>query len=710
MDLHLPYFKVEEVGELNALSDHIGWGLRDLQVPMSWMETKGEGVVVMVIDSGVANHPDIGDNELKNYSKSFVDEGFQDYVGHGCILPADKIYTSIYGLQKIEDAFNSVNGNIYFIDDAIVKDVSYDNFFTLSMNKIGHTEPKKINAIHKLKYFGSIYNVKTKEGNLGLTPWHLVYVLSSRRGLKKTIKKVRADELKIGDRILTSGISDCFINYNEIFNEDSNNKIILNEDLAYIMGLICSDGHLIKKKTQYRLSFHNTNYELGTNFKNLINKIFNIEVKFRERIIEGNKPCGEWYFDNKFVFKFFEKLGIPRGCKSTSLKLPVCITNSPHSVIFSFYSGYIDGDGSICKKSGRIRIISSSKDFVEESKLLLRTLGIRASSFNHVYLKEKKCKIKNKSCCYCLRISSDIRLTNSLRIKRNNKYSKGQSRVSSKIISIDKSHYDGYLYDLTVEDNNNYVANGLIVSNTHVSGIISAKNNAIGIVGVAPLAKIISVKVIDKYGRATDRVLKRALEYAESIKPDIINLSLGSYSKQTSLERVYKRLIYDLNIPIVCASGNSGKKGVMYPAKYPFTISVGSYKQGRGISEFSSYCEKLEHVDFVAPGEEILSTHLNGKYAVMSGTSMAAPFMSGIIALLISKYKKNNQSYTVEEIRNLLAASSINLGEKKKDSMFGYGIINIERALREIEGYNLASIEPKEKSWIDKLKEKIKWK
>lgn len=244
---------------------------------------------------------------------------------------------------------------------------------------------------------------------------------------------------------------------------------------------------------------------------------------------------------------------------------------------------------------------------------------------------------------------------------------------------------------------------------THVGGIIASKNNAFGVVGVAPSSKIISVKALNKFGSTNDTVLKKALEYAVKIRPDIINLSLGSYSPQPTLEPLYKKLTYELNIPIVCAAGNYGKKGVMWPARYPYTISVGSYKEGHSLSDFSSYSND-KFIDFVAPGDEILSTYLNKKYAILSGTSMAAPFLSGILALLISKYKKNNKTYTVEELRAVLAAASIDMGEKGVDNKFGYGIINIARALREIDGYGLSEAVSPKKSWCERLKDKIRWK
>lgn len=240
---------------------------------------------------------------------------------------------------------------------------------------------------------------------------------------------------------------------------------------------------------------------------------------------------------------------------------------------------------------------------------------------------------------------------------------------------------------------------------THLTGIIGAKLNSSGIVGVAPECKIISVKVLNKHGRTNDEILERALEYAVKVKPDVINMSLGSYDPQPSLEPLYKKLIYELNIPIVCAAGNEGKKGVMYPARYPYTISVGSYKEDRTLSDFSAFSE-LGHINFVAPGDEILSTYLKKQYAVMSGTSMAAPFVSGILALLISKCKEEGRSYTSEKLRTLLASVSIDMGAVGKDEKFGNGIIDVRAAIREIEGLGIEV--PHKTDWISILKEKLR--
>ena len=75
---------------------------------------------------------------------------------------------------------------------------------------------------------------------------------------------------------------------------------------------------------------------------------------------------------------------------------------------------------------------------------------------------------------------------------------------------------------------------------------------------------------------------------------------------------------------------------------------------------------------------------------------------------MISKYKEKGRDYTVEELRSVLTSASIDMGAKGKDNKFGNGVIDISRALREIDGYGLACI-VKEKTWWDKLKDKLTW-
>jgi subtilisin family serine protease len=210
---------------------------------------------------------------------------------------------------------------------------------------------------------------------------------------------------------------------------------------------------------------------------------------------------------------------------------------------------------------------------------------------------------------------------------------------------------------------------------TSVAGVIAAKDSGFGVIGVSPRSKIIPVKVLSNSGLLkTHNALENALRYAKDVKPDIINMSLGGPRPQSNDFHNLIKDLYNLNIPVVCAMGNSGDKYSCFPAEYLETIGVTSYKKDRNISNFSS---RSNDADFALPGENILTTSLNNKYSIVNGTSFAAPFLSGIIAIIISEYKNQKKTYTIQDIKNILIKSSRDYGPSGKDKYFGHGIIDV---------------------------------
>jgi len=168
-----------------------------------------------------------------------------------------------------------------------------------------------------------------------------------------------------------------------------------------------------------------------------------------------------------------------------------------------------------------------------------------------------------------------------------------------------------------------------------------------------------------------------ALNYALKIKPDIINMSLGSEFPMSGVHELIKKLVAN-NTIIVCSAGNNGENKMLYPAQYDEVIAVGSYSDSvlKNRSEFSSWGATL---DIMAPGDKILSTYLNNGYSILSGSSMASPVISGIVALLLSYHKSLGKTLTVEQVKNLLYANCIDLGDKGKDLQYGWGIIDPNR-------------------------------
>jgi subtilisin family serine protease len=176
---------------------------------------------------------------------------------------------------------------------------------------------------------------------------------------------------------------------------------------------------------------------------------------------------------------------------------------------------------------------------------------------------------------------------------------------------------------------------------SHVAGTIAAQNNKKGIVGVAPKSKIMPIKSLDANGTGDLKHVCEGILFAADNGADIITMSLGT---PTGSMQMRQAINYAVNKGCVffCAAGNSGQRSeLMYPAKYTDTISVGSISNSLKISRFS--CSSGSELDFLAPGENVISCVPDDSYATMSGTSMANPFAAGCAALLMS-YKKKRLS------------------------------------------------------------------
>jgi subtilisin family serine protease len=228
---------------------------------------------------------------------------------------------------------------------------------------------------------------------------------------------------------------------------------------------------------------------------------------------------------------------------------------------------------------------------------------------------------------------------------------------------------------------------------THCAGIICAEKNGGGVVGVAPKAKVFLIKVLNDSGLGGESNLEAGLKFCYECylgkqgypKPDIVSMSLGSSLPFKRAHEWIKKL-YEANIPVICAAGNTGKEGVNYPAKYDETIAIGAYDRNGNLANFSTIGDEL---DFIAPGVEIYSTIPPDKYGIMSGTSMACPFVAGIVALLISKHRKQeaetglNDCKTVEQVKEHLKKYSKDVNSVGFDKQTGFGIIDVDELIGE---------------------------
>eukprot|EP00531_Pseudo-nitzschia_arenysensis_P017823 CAMPEP_0116123160 /NCGR_PEP_ID=MMETSP0329-20121206/4600_1 /TAXON_ID=697910 /ORGANISM="Pseudo-nitzschia arenysensis, Strain B593" /LENGTH=584 /DNA_ID=CAMNT_0003617057 /DNA_START=218 /DNA_END=1972 /DNA_ORIENTATION=- len=216
---------------------------------------------------------------------------------------------------------------------------------------------------------------------------------------------------------------------------------------------------------------------------------------------------------------------------------------------------------------------------------------------------------------------------------------------------------------------------------THVSGTIAASDNNQGVVGVAPGAEIFTARVFSTNGQFYSSNIITALQACKDGGAQIVSMSLGGpYAVQYEMQ-AYADLHEKFGIITVAASGNTGGTDFLYPASYDNVISVGSVNWNYDRSSFST---KNSKVDVAAPGSSILSTWENGGYATVSGTSMACPHVSGVVALMLSA----NPSATPAQIFAALESSSENPNTNGRDNDMGHGIVNALAAVEEILSIN----------------------
>ncbi len=187
---------------------------------------------------------------------------------------------------------------------------------------------------------------------------------------------------------------------------------------------------------------------------------------------------------------------------------------------------------------------------------------------------------------------------------------------------------------------------------THVAGIIGAANNGVGVVGVAPGTPLWSVKVFDDYGVSWLSQLIAGLEWvaenarAKGIK--VANMSFGIRNVDYPAERDAIRLLIAAGVIPVAAAMNSGEATPWYPAAYPDVISVAATDESDQRAFFSNY--GADWVDIAAPGLPILSTWVENGYAENFGTSMAAPFVAGTVALCLTSHVCKDPSQVLPRI------------------------------------------------------------
>jgi serine protease len=239
---------------------------------------------------------------------------------------------------------------------------------------------------------------------------------------------------------------------------------------------------------------------------------------------------------------------------------------------------------------------------------------------------------------------------------------------------------------------------------THVTGTIAQNtNNSLGVAGIAFDSCIMPVKVLGSDGIGTYADIIDGILYAVNNGANVISMSLGGSSPSIALEDALE-YAYNEGVTIIASSGNNGAETIGYPAAYDaYVIAVGATRYDEARAPYSSYYSVTndpvirQYVDITAPGGDT-SVNQNGDgygdgvlqqthdgtnyetfgYYLYQGTSMAAPHVSGVAALIIA----NNIATTPDEVRNVLESTAEDKGSAGWDPEYGHGIVDAYAALQ----------------------------
>ncbi|HLE84305.1 MAG TPA: S8 family serine peptidase [Thermoanaerobaculia bacterium] len=209
---------------------------------------------------------------------------------------------------------------------------------------------------------------------------------------------------------------------------------------------------------------------------------------------------------------------------------------------------------------------------------------------------------------------------------------------------------------------------------THVAGIIAASfDNGYAVAGIAPRVRIVPLRVLGANGKGSFSSVAAGIEAAARAGARVINLSLGSKDFSQVMEDAL-RFAEQRGALAVAAAGNDGAATLSYPARSKYTLAVGATdSQGRR----AGFSNQGPGLDISGPGVEIVSTWKDGQACFASGTSMAAPHVVGVAALVLSR----RPALSRQQLAAILTSTARDAGQRGYDTEYGWGIVDAARAL-----------------------------
>ena len=221
---------------------------------------------------------------------------------------------------------------------------------------------------------------------------------------------------------------------------------------------------------------------------------------------------------------------------------------------------------------------------------------------------------------------------------------------------------------------------------TAVASLIAGKSGS-ETEGIAPSARLLSVRVLGSDGRGDAFTLAKGIVAAVDGGARVINMSLGGYG-ESHIMRQAVRYATDRGTVMVAAAGNDGVSELVFPARYDDVLAVAAVDAA---GQHLHVSNRGDEVDVAAPGVAVVAAGAEGKGALFSGTSAAVPFVSGMIAALLSM----DPALSPRQAADILLGNTDDYGVPGEDQLYGKGILDAERIMdRDRQGIFDAAIGP----------------